>query len=225
MGDRRQLESAYAAHHAEHRRYGFSYRVTERGPQLTAWIGTGKRVLDLGCRDGSLTQYYAAGNQVTGVDIDRQALELARDRLGIATLWFDLTQEPYPYEAASFDVIVAAEVLEHLPDPTRVVTEARRILKPGGAFIGSVPNGYHWRARMAGPSDRGSEDPMHLQRFSHSGILRLLEGFESLELLPVGGIGGRSLPILPAWLSRPLVRVLPALLANDFLFRATTPGR
>jgi 2-polyprenyl-3-methyl-5-hydroxy-6-metoxy-1,4-benzoquinol methylase len=57
-------------------RYGFIYRVGERGPQFAAWIGTGKRVLDLGCRDGSLTRYYVEGNIVVGVDIDQQALSL-----------------------------------------------------------------------------------------------------------------------------------------------------
>lgn len=224
MGDQSQLESAYAVHHAEQRRYGFSFRAAERGPQFAAWIRTGKRVLDLGCRDGSLTQYYSPGNQVTGVDIDRQALVHAHDRLGIATLWLDLNRDPYPFEAGSFDVIVAGEVLEHLRNPTRVVAEARRILVPGGAFIGSVPNSYHWRARLASRSGCAAEDPTHLQRFSYSGIVRLLEGFESIELLPVGGIGGRRLPILPTWLSQPLVRRWPAFLANDFLFRVTTTG-
>ena len=90
MHDRERLEALYAAHHGTAKRYGFAYRAEERGPQLAAWVGRGQRVLDLGCRDGSLTRYYTAGNVVTGVDIDRAALALAREHLCIETVWLDL---------------------------------------------------------------------------------------------------------------------------------------
>jgi ubiquinone/menaquinone biosynthesis C-methylase UbiE len=188
-------------------------------------VGKGKRVLDLGCRDGSLTQYCAAGNAVTGVDIDQQALSLARDRLGISTIWLDLNRESLPFNDDSFDVVVAGEVLEHLVDPVLVVGEAYRVLTPSGAFIGSVPNSFHWRARLAFLTGHSIEDPTHLHLFSRSKLLKLLGGFESVELVSVGGIGGRLLPILPTWLSQPAVRSLPTLFANDFLFRATKARR
>lgn len=222
MSERTPLESTYAAHHTEQQRYGFSYRSKERGPQFAAWVGTGKRVLDLGCRDGILTQHYVAGNEVTGVDIDQQALALAAQRLGIRTLWLNLNCEQFPFEQGSFDVIVAGELLEHLADPALIVREAQRILAPGGAFIGSVPNSFHWRARLAYLQGRSIEDPTHLQRFSRSTLLKLLQGFAHIQVLPIGGMGGRLLPIVPGWASQPLVRALPRLLASDFLFLAAT---
>ena len=215
-----QLETAYITHHTIHARYGFSYRVAERGPRFAAWVGAGKRLLDLGCRDGNLTQYYASGNRVTGVDIDRQALALASDRLGIATVWLDLNRESLPFDDGSFDVVVAGELLEHLLDPISVVHEVYRVLAPGGMFIGSVPNSFHWRARLAPLRGRSMEDPTHVHRFSWSRIRQLLREFEDMQLVPVGGIGGRVLPVVPTWLSQPLVHALPQMLANDFLFRA-----
>jgi SAM-dependent methyltransferase len=215
------LQDTYASHHAWGARYGFSYRVSERGPQFAAWIGSGKRVLDLGCRDGSLTQHYVTGNVVTGVDIDPQALALARERLGIATVELNLNHECLPFPAASFEVVVSGELLEHLVAPTWIVGEIRRVLVPDGTFVGSVPNSFHWRARLAFLRGNSNEDPTHLHLFSLDSARQLLHEFGSVELLPVGGIGGHRLPIIPTWLSRPLVRGLPALLANDFLFRAT----
>jgi len=220
MNRKERLEMAYAAHHAGRARYGFSYRVAERGPLFAAWVGTDKRVLDLGCRDGYLTQHYATGNVVTGVDIDQQALALARENLGILTIWLDLNHERLPIDDGSFDVVVAGEILEHLVDPASVVGEARRVLTPGGVLIGSVPNSFHWRARLAFLTGRGIEDPTHLHLFSQSEVLKLLEGFSSVELVPVGGIGGRRLPVMPAWISRWFMRSLPTVFANDFLFRA-----
>jgi 2-polyprenyl-3-methyl-5-hydroxy-6-metoxy-1,4-benzoquinol methylase len=222
LNERTQLEATYAAHHSEQQRYGFGYRAKERGPQFAAWIGTGKRVLDLGCRDGVLTQHYVAGNQVTGVDIDQQALAQAARRLGIPTFWLNLNCEKLPFEQGAFDVVVAGELLEHLADTALLVREARRVLAPEGAFVGSVPNSFHWRARLAYLQGRSIEDPTHLQRFSRSTLLKLLQGFARVQVLPVGGMGGRLLPTMPGWASQPLVRALPTLLANDFLFLATT---
>ncbi len=220
MNRREGLESAYAAHHAQHARYGFSYRAGERGPQLAAWVGTGTRVLDLGCRDGTLTQHYATGNAVTGVDIDQQALSMARERLGISTIWLDLNRDQLPFDDGSFDVVVAGEILEHLVDPAFVVGEARRVLTSGGVFIGSVPNSFHWRARLAFLAGRSTEDPTHLHLVSRSELQKLLGGFATAELVPVGGIGGRILPVMPTWISHWFVRGLPTLFANGFLFRA-----
>ena len=134
------LESSYAAHHATHGRYGYSYRLEERGPRFATWIGTGQRVLDLGCRDGSLTCFYVSGNTVTGVDIDQDALALAREQLGVETAWLDLNCTPFAFADGSFTAVVAGELLEHLVHPTAVVKEAWRILTPGGVFLGSVPN-------------------------------------------------------------------------------------
>lgn len=222
---RQHLEATYVKHHRRHGRYSFSYRGSERGPQFAAWVGTDKRVLDLGCRDGSLTQYYAAGNSVTGVDIDQQALSLAKERLGISTIWLDLNREPLAFDDNSFDAVVAGEVLEHLVDPTFVVGEAHRVLTPGGIFIGSVPNSFHWRARLAFLTGHNIEDPTHLHLFPRSKVLKLLGGFDSVELVPVGGIGGRLLPVVPSWLSQPLVHRLPTLFANCFLFRAMKATR
>ncbi len=216
--DRRQV---YATHHTRAARYGFSYRAYERGPQFAAWVSTGKNVLDLGCRDGNLTQYYATGNAVTGVDIDRQALLLASERLGISTVWHDLNRPRLPFADNSFDVVVAGEVLEHLIDPASVVSEAYRLLTPGGMFIGSVPNSFHWRARLAFLRGRSIEDPAHLHLFSLAKLRQMMHKFKLVEVLPIGGIGGHLLPILPAWLSEPAVRHLPTLLASDFLFRSS----
>ncbi len=223
MSNLSRLQSLYAEHHASRGRYGFSYRADRRGPQLAAWIGTGRRVLDLGCRDGVLTSYYTTGNIVTGVDIDPDGLARARDTLGISTICLDLNHAPLPFEEGSFDVVVAGEVLEHLVDPGFVAVEAARMLHLGGQFIGSVPNGFHWRTRLGFLRGRLREDPTHLHLFSLSALQQLLWPFEQVGVVPVGGIGGGVMPVMPARLSGPLVRHLPTLFANDFLFRAQRP--
>jgi SAM-dependent methyltransferase len=169
--------------------------------------GPGRKVLDLGCRDGALTSRYAQGNEVVGVDADREALAEA-EKLGIETRWADL-DEPLPFEDASFDVVVAGELLEHLRDPGRLVGEVLRVLRPGGTFVASVPNAYRLKNRLRFMLGRKPEDdPTHLQMFSAADVQHLLAGFDQPAL---NFIAGR------------LVRLHARLFANDIVFSGRKP--
>ena len=77
-----QLGERYEKHHRERRAEGDFVFVTERIPYFQAAIGSGKRVLDLGCRSGALTRHFLEGNEVVGLDVDRAALDKAA-KLGI----------------------------------------------------------------------------------------------------------------------------------------------
>lgn len=218
--DETPLEQTYRKHHSEKKRYGFSHRVEVRGPQFSAWIGTGKRVLDLGCRDGALTSHYAKGNSVTGLDIDSEALRRIEAALDIETHWHDVNRAALPFDDASFDIVVAGEILEHLVAPDIVAEEVYRVLRPGGLFIGSVPNSFHWRGRLAFLRGTSIEDATHLQLFSLARLRVLLGRFAEAQIMSIGGIGGHRLPILPTAVSNHLVQRVPTLFANDFLFCA-----
>src|SRR3989344_741193 len=101
------LEEIYTTHHRNHRGESFLLQGDVRGAFLAETIGTGKKVLDIGCRDGALTGYYAKGNEVLGLDIDREALARAEARLHIKTKHTDLHGD-WKVPANSFDVVVAA---------------------------------------------------------------------------------------------------------------------
>src|SRR3954447_2085163 len=114
------LDARYREH--QKRRDEFVFGSTDRASVIAELVGgPDLRVLDLGCRTGALTQHYAAGNRVTGVDVDREALARAEERLGIATVWTDV-EEQLPFDDSSFDVVVAGELLEHLADPRSVIS-------------------------------------------------------------------------------------------------------
>jgi SAM-dependent methyltransferase len=180
--------------------------VPERLPLFVAAVGgPGRRVLDLGCRTGAVTRHFLDGNEVVGVDVDQHALERASE-LGIEPVWADV-EEPLPFPDASFDAVVAGELLEHVRFPDELVAEARRLLRPGGVFVGSVPNAYRLKSRLLFLAGRPPEqDPTHLHLYSPGALRLLLAEFRSVSLSFVGGR---------------FTRLHPRLFARDVVFVAS----
>jgi len=180
------LSEQYERHHRERRDEGDFVFVPERIPLFQQAVGRGRRVLDLGCRSGALTRHFIDGNQVVGLDVDRVALEKAA-QLGIEPVVANV-EEPLPFEDASFDVVVAGELLEHLQFPEALVAEARRVLRRGGVFVGSVPNAFRVQSRLKFLRGRPPEDdPTHLHLFSPDAVRELLAGFDAVRIEYVGG--------------------------------------
>ena len=175
-----------------------------------------KKVLDLGCRDGILTRFYAADNVVMGVDIDRKALALAKKSLNIDTMWVDLNTQ-WPFEENSFDAIVACEIMEHLYVMDEFLCHVRASLRANGIFIGSVPNAFRMRNRMKFLLGNDFEtDPTHVRMFSYRKLdLALSKNFFKFKIVP---IQGKILPFLKVSPSVP--DVLNRLFAKDLLWLA-----
>ena len=203
-----ELNERYGAHHRARRGREFVFGGEERATLFRELVGgPDRRVLDLGCRYGALTQAYLEGNHVTGVDVDREALAEAA-KLGVETHWADL-DERFPFGDDAFDVVVAGELLEHVRDPGHIVVESRRVLRPGGRLVGSVPNAYRLKNRLRFLLGHAPEsDPTHLHMFSPSDVRALLHDFSDVELHLI---------------SSRFLRVHPRLLANDIVFVGTKP--
>ena len=170
------LQRHYQTHHDQGQRLRQSFLETQRVDIFSEWLGTGNRLLDLGCRDGTLTRHFAEHNQVTGGDIDQAALAFASKKYGIKTRLVDLNAS-LPFADDAFDAVIMAEVLEHLPYPTITLGEISRVLRPGGKFIGNVPLAYHLKDRyqvLRGRKLVVANDPTHLQYFAYDDFLTLL---------------------------------------------------
>ncbi len=185
------LGRIYATHHLNNRPSNFSILEKERGALLNKYIGINKNVLDLGCRNGILTQYFAKNNNVLGVDIDKNALEKASNMLKIDTLVIDLNSNWQELDGKKFDVIVLGEVLEHLYFPGDVLEKIKKYLNDDGIFIGSVPNAFSLKNRFrylfAKKKNTPLGDPTHINHFSYFELEDLLKKyFSSVEIIGLG---------------------------------------
>ncbi|MCW2982697.1 MAG: class SAM-dependent methyltransferase [Conexibacter sp.] len=199
---------------------------------VLAEVPDGARVLDVGCATGYLAaELTRRGCTVDGIEFDPAAAEQARAHCR-AVVAGDLEAPSTHAEVermlagARPDVIVCADVLEHLRDPWAVLAWLRTLLAPGGRAIVSVPNIAHWTARRALVRGRfdytefGLFDRTHLRFFTRASAAELARraGFAVLAERPAGA----PLPLesrVPA-LGRVrdrCVRRCPELLALQFV--------
>jgi len=138
------------------------------------------RILDLGCSSGLLSERMRAlGHTVTGVDI--LELPTVGDRVD-GFVRGDLDKGlPADLDAEGpFDVVLAADVLEHVRAPELVLDQSRDLLAPHGTLVASVPNFGHWYARgrtalgLFDYDQRGIFDNGHVRFFTRGGFLRRL---------------------------------------------------
>ncbi|MHB8619844.1 MAG: class I SAM-dependent methyltransferase [Chloroflexota bacterium] len=164
----------------------------------------GARVLDLGCAFGFGTRILSARYAVVGVDAS--AGFILRAHRSVPGVPFVLARaETLPFPDQSFDAVVLLEVLEHVGDEAAVLAEVRRILRPGGELVLSVPhrgalaawdslNVYRQRTgRQVGfPLEEApGGSPWH-RHYAEAEIRELLAGF-AIDRVERGGLGAAEL--------------------------------
>ena len=153
----------------------------------------GERVLDLGCGTGRFVAALRdAGADAVGVEIAEAALERARVVAPGADLRLLEPDGSIPLEHASVDLVWCSEVLEHAADAGHLLLEARRVLRPGGRLLVTVP--YHGRAKtvlLALTRFDRHFDPLgqHLRFFTRGSLAGTLvaTGFETERITTAGG--------------------------------------
>ena len=102
-------------------------------------IGTGHKVLDVGCYSGALGRLIADnGNDVYGVDLSETSVNLAIKK-GIKAFKID-AENSLPFSTDLFDVVFVGEMIEHVYDTDRFLQEVKRVLRPDGYLILTTPN-------------------------------------------------------------------------------------
>ncbi|HWX88355.1 MAG TPA: methyltransferase domain-containing protein [Solirubrobacteraceae bacterium] len=137
-----ELEYELQTHRAEDRHWWYQgrRRVLQ---QAIARLGlpAHAQILDAGCGSGRNMVDLARHGTVTGVELSPTSVQLARGR-GVGEVLEGSVMD-MPFDAASFDLTVSLDVIEHLEDDISALRELRRVTKPGGALLVTVP-AYQW---------------------------------------------------------------------------------
>jgi 2-polyprenyl-3-methyl-5-hydroxy-6-metoxy-1,4-benzoquinol methylase len=148
-------------------------------------VPDGARVLDVGCATGYLAaELSRRGCTVDGIEFDPDAAQQARAHcreVVVGDLEAPATRAEVQrmLTGARPDVVICADVLEHLRDPWTVLAWLRTLLAPGGRAVISVPNIAHWTARRAllrgrfDYTDHGLLDRTHLRFFTRASAAEL----------------------------------------------------
>lgn len=139
------------------------------------------RVLDVGCGIGDFLHY---STKATGVDVNPYIVRWCKDQ-GMDV--YKMSDDHLPFGDSEFESVVLDNVLEHLAEPTCLLSEIYRVLVPGGRLLVGVPGESGYRA-----------DPDHKVYYNEADLVKMVtsSGFNT--------VGSFHTPVKSAWLSRVL---------------------
>ena len=203
--------------------------------KLIHWVSDQppKKILDVGCSAGRLGELLRlSGHKVIGIDAVK--IDGVVDRLD-DFIEADLNQGLPSDIGTGYDVVLAADVLEHLMDPVALLSQAKGVLAPRGVVLVSIPNFSHWYPRLRVAAGRfayerrGPFDAGHIRFFTRRSFEGMVEAAgmrvrkRSISGLPLEALD-RGGPV-PSWISKTLRRgdnigmtVAPNLFATQLLF-------
>jgi SAM-dependent methyltransferase len=192
--------------------------------------GTNKIILDVGCATGYLgKELKLKGNKVIGLEISEKAAEEAKRDLDEVIIG-NIEEIDLPFSEKYFDVIICADVLEHLFDPKNILIKLRKYLKDDGEMLVVIPNIAYWAIRLQmllgkfEYEEQGILDNGHIRLYTYKTAKELV-GEAGLNIIKteftIGGNRMLGMPVLGGtliFISSILLKLFPSLFACNFIF-------
>lgn len=186
-------------------------------------IEENKIILDVGCASGYLgKEMKKKSNKVYGIESSKIAAEKAKEVIDDVIIG-NVEEMTFPYPKNFFDVVVCADVLEHLVSPKETLTKLKNYLKKEGVLIASIPNIANWRIRkdlLFGRfeyQNTGLMDDGHLRFFTLDTAKRMFKD-AGYEILKVDLTINFPLPLRYDIIVKLCKKLFPKLFGFQFLF-------
>ena len=206
---------------------------------LADLVPVGSHVLDVGCGTGSVSRIIADTRNAEIIGIEPNSHRAAAARARGLEVYQELFTPAIVQRLEPFNVILFADVLEHVAHPGSFLQLARRALLPGGRVVASIPNVAHWSVRLDLLRGRfeyqsaGIRDATHLRWFTADTVRSLFEtnGLRVISLQHTAGVGLLDYANRRPWrwisrdrrdvIVRALARRLPLLFGCQHIIHAT----
>jgi len=192
-------------------------------------IGRGNRVLEVGCATGQVSAYMTQelGCEVVGIELSAEAARHA-ERWCSEVIVADIEKDALERVKGLFDVVTFGDVLEHLIAPGAVLSRCKRVLKPHGFILISIPNIAHYSIRLSLLRGKfeyrqyGIMDRTHLRFFTLQSARRMIEeaGFLVQDFDLVYITRGMRFITAGGRLERLVKKRFPELVGYQFVFKA-----
>lgn len=154
-----------------------------------AKVGGNKKVLEVGCGEGQIINYINAPYKL-GVDISPTRIKQAQEnaeKISSQTSFLVRDAQNLSLGNEKFDLVIASELIEHLPHPKKFLQEVKKVINNNAKLILTTPNLFSLRRLIAKAIFGRSGDKTHLHIFSYKKLKRLLENedFEILKQVPL----------------------------------------
>jgi SAM-dependent methyltransferase len=194
----------------------YAASVGPKYEKILGWIGSGRRVLDVGCGAGAFTKRIAESNDVVGVESTEENWRLASEHTTVLRGDFPDVDLSEAEAKGRFDVVLFGDVLEHMHDPERALDRAREL---GDEVIVCVPNfdcvvAKAQRAVGIKQTETGILDKTHVYYFNRRIADEMLRE-HGLEVLEFASPKPRRAPRWYQW----LVNIRPEFFGIQLMYR------
>lgn len=212
-------------------RYKFAESPYSSHVRTVTMVGYNKTVLEIGCGEGHVTKRLAKnGCKVTGIDIDKRAIELASAYCN-SIFMVDIEELPEGLlSKKEFDVIIFGDVLEHLRKPLDCLKNVKQYLKDGGFMVCSLPNVAHISVRIMllfgkwNYTEEGILNNEHLRFFTRETAVKTIEdaGYrvENVDIVPRFPMPLMRMSKLGKMVDYFICNLYPKLFAFQFMIKA-----
>jgi len=187
---------------------------------IKRFIKPNSKILDIGCNDGKIMRFFE-NPKYYGIDIDKDLIFQLKEQ-GINAKVVDLNKDAIPFEDIEFDYLLLLDVLEHIIDPRKLLSDIKKRINESSKILITLPNDYHILNKIRFLLNGYlTQDPFapygHLHYFPIKTGEKLLKssGFKILKKIPIS-------PEKPNFLTRNiknfLSKTFPQSFARDILY-------
>lgn len=188
--------------------------------EVSRLVQENSRVLDVGCNNGKLRDFLPKC-EYYGIDIDENLISIL-NKQGVKAKKVDLNKDEIPFKNKKFDFIIMLDILEHVINPAKLLSDSKKRLERGGKMIITLPNDYHFLNKIRFVLNKPiTADPFapygHLHFFSIK-VGRNFLNKQGFKILKKKSLSPPKPFFIPQFLLEFLTLLSPQFFARDILY-------